>query len=273
MGDGAFFLALGAIAIVLMVGTPLLKRMFPGLFLLRLQRQQLAVVVRYFQYYGQLPPDGRRRFEHLVASFLNAKEWRGVGVELKDEMRVMISASAAQLLFGLPDLTLMHFDRILVYDDAYVHHRTGRRHQGEVNPEAGIIRISWAHFLEGYARPGDAHNVGLHEMAHALWFEDIIPNAEDDFLDRRLLERWKVLAQEEIERIRAGKDAVFRTYAGTNQEEFFAVAVEYFFEQPGFFATHRPALYDLLRSLLRQDPAAGMAGPPQKQSAPEGRGT
>lgn len=142
MSDGLFLLLLALILLVPWMGRSVLKHFFPGLLLQRLKNRQREVVERYFQYYGRLSPRGKRRFEHLVAGFLHAREWRGVGVELKEEMRVMISASAAQLLFGLPDLTLMHFDRILVYDDAYKHHRTGRMHQGEVNPEAGIIRIS-----------------------------------------------------------------------------------------------------------------------------------
>lgn len=110
-------------------------------------------------------------------------------------------------------------------------------------------------------------------MAHALWFEDIIANAEDDFFDKRLLHRWKALAEEEISRIRAGREGLFRAYAGTNQEEFFAVAVEYFFEQSEVFAAQRPELYGLLSSLLRQDPAAAQHAAPEKQSAPAGRGT
>lgn len=222
----------------------------------RITPAQRRVLERYFLYYGRLGAAERARFERLVMGFLHSKEWRGVGVDLAPEMQVMISASAAQLLFGLPDLTLMHFDRILVHDDAYRSVRSGRLHQGEVDPAQGVIRISWAHYLEGYARPHDAHNVALHEMAHALWFEDIVPNAEDDFFDPALLARWKALAQDEIERIRARQGGLLRDYAGTNQEEFFAVAVEYFFERPADFHAELPELYGTLRALLRQDPLA-----------------
>jgi hypothetical protein len=67
-----------------------------------------------------------------------------------------------------------------------------------------------------------------------------------------------VRAHEEVERIGRGEGRLFRTYAGTNEEEFFAVAVEYFFEQPQLFLKEQPELYDLMRKLLRQDPAAGL---------------
>ena len=255
---GSFFPLFILVSIIVWVIAVVLKRKAPELFYRRLQPQQLAVIGKYFQYYGRLDAKAKRRFEHLVWIFLESKEWKGVDLELKDEMRVMISASAAQLLFGLPDLTLMHFDRILVYDRAYRNHRTGRMHEGEVNPGPGLIRLSWANYLEGYARPGDAHNVAIHEMAHALWFEDIIPNAEDDFFDRVALARWKTLAAEQIERIRTGKGGLLRDYAGTNQEEFFAVAVEYFFERPREFMEELPELYGTLRTLLRQDPTVSL---------------
>jgi Mlc titration factor MtfA (ptsG expression regulator) len=161
-------------------------------------------------------------------------------------------------MFGLPDLTLMHFDRILVYAGAYLHRPTGRMHQGEVNPQIGTIRISWEHYLKGYARPFDGINVALHELAHALWFEDFIPNAEDDFFDRAALARWKTLTEEEVYRIRHDRDGLFGSYAGTNAEEFFAVAVEHFFEQPGRFRDEQPELYQVMCALLKQDPAAAI---------------
>ena len=45
-----------------------------------------------------------------------------------------------------------------------------------------------------------------------------------------------------------------RKYALTNKEEFFAVAVENFFERPAAFKTALPELYSILAKLLKQDP-------------------
>ncbi|TXI82845.1 MAG: hypothetical protein E6Q44_00750, partial [Flavobacteriales bacterium] len=46
----------------------------------------------------------------------------------------------------------------------------------------------------------------------------------------------------------------------TNQAEFFAVAVEYFFEQPVAYQERLPELYACMRALLRQDPARTVPG-------------
>lgn len=226
-----------------------------------LTRRQRSILARYVLPYQRLDRPAQRRFEHVVSVFVNDKEWVGAGMEVAEEMKVMIGACAAQLLHGFSDLELAHFRRIVVYPESYRSHRSGKLHQGEVRPRAGLIIISWDDFVHGYSRSKDAHNVGLHELAHALWFENTIENSEDNFLRPDLLQTWHALADEEIARLRSGADHFFRDYAATNHAEFFAVAVEYFFERPVEFRAQLPALFDTLAGLLKQDPATGAARP------------
>lgn len=215
-----------------------------------------AVLARYAIHYQRLEARDKARFERIVAAFIHDKEWRGIGMVVADEMKVMVSACAAELLLGFPDLVLEHFETIVLYPDSYRSRRTGQMHQGEVRPKAGVIVISWKDFLHGYAHTQDAHNVGLHEMAHALWFENKVQNREHNFLHPELLQDWIEHADAEIERIKNGQSRLLRSYAGTNQPEFFAVAVEYFFERPGEFKRELPELYATLSAMLKQDPAA-----------------
>jgi Mlc titration factor MtfA (ptsG expression regulator) len=221
-----------------------------------LQPGQRAILSKYAIHYQRLGAVERDRFERIVASFVHDKEWRGVGMRVEEEMKVMVGACAAELLLGFPDVVLKHFNKILIYPDAYRSRLTGRMHLGEVRPKPGMIIISWRDFLHGYAHTRDAHNVGLHELAHALWFENKIRNGEHNFLHPELLQDWVDHADAEMERIQQGRSRLFRSYAGTNHEEFFAVAVEYFFEQPVAFKDDLPELYGTLSAMLRQDPAA-----------------
>jgi Mlc titration factor MtfA (ptsG expression regulator) len=222
----------------------------------RLDPAHRAILTKYAIHYQRLGKREQRHFEDIVYSFIHDKEWRGAGIAIAEEMQVMISACAAQLLLGFPKVTLKHFERIVVYPDSYRSARSGRMHQGEVRPQAGVIVISWKDFLYGYAHSKDAHNVGLHEMAHGLWFENQIENGEQHFLHPELLQDWIDHADAEIERIKSGQSRLLRTYAGTNQPEFFAVAVEYFFELPLEFKQDLPELYATLSAMLRQDPAS-----------------
>ena len=218
-----------------------------------------AILAKYAIHYQRLDEAGQQRMERITAAFLGEKEWVGAGMAVKEEQKVMISACAAQLLMGFPDLVLQHFERIIVYPDTYRSPKSGRMHQGEVRPKPGIIIISWEDFVHGYAHSRDAHNVGLHELAHALWFEDMIENSEHNFLDRRLLSLWNRMASEHVARIKRQEPHFFRDYAGTNQAEFFAVAVEYFFELPQEFRKAEPELYATMAGLLKQDPAAALS--------------
>lgn len=222
----------------------------------RLSQAHKALLAKYAINYQRRLPNEQRRMERIVATFMEDKEWVGAGMELKEEMKVMISACAAQLLVGHPDLVLGHFERFVVFPTSYRDHRSGRTFQGEVRPTTGTIIISWDDFLHGYAHGHDAHNVGLHELAHALWFENFNGHGEEGFLNEAFLTRWTELADAEIDRIRAGQDSFLRDYAGSNQAEFFAVAIEYFFERPLEFRDSLPELYALLCGLLKQDPAA-----------------
>jgi Mlc titration factor MtfA (ptsG expression regulator) len=216
---------------------------------------QRATLAKYAIHYQRLGPEEKQRFERIVSTFIHDKEWRGVRMRVEEEMKVMVSACAAELLLGFPELELRHFDTIVLHPDSY-RSNSGRMHQGEVRPKAGVIMISWRDFLHGYAHTRDAHNVGLHEMAHALWFENKIQNGEHNFLHPELLQDWIDHADAEMERIKSGKSGLLREYAGTNQPEFFAVAVEYFFELPREFKQDLPELYAVLSAMLRQDPAA-----------------
>jgi len=249
----------GLLALLLVMGIIVSVSAFSsGLFNIgrRLDEGQLAILKKYAIHYQRLGIREQRRFEEIVCSFIHDKEWRGAHMVVAEEMKVMISACAAQLLLGFPKVTLEHFERIVVYPGTYRSARSGRMHQGEVRPQSGVIVISWQDFLYGYAHGKDAHNVGLHEMAHGLWFENKIGNGEQHFLHPELLQDWIDHADVEIERIKSGKSRLLRSYAGTNQPEFFAVSVEYFFELPGEFKQDLPELYAVLSAMLRQDPAA-----------------
>ncbi|MCF8368193.1 MAG: zinc-dependent peptidase [Bacteroidales bacterium] len=47
---------------------------------------------------------------------------------------------------------------------------------------------------------------------------------------------------------------MFRRYAQFNEQEFFAVAMENFFEKPENFKQELPILYNLLSGMLNLDP-------------------
>ncbi|MBP6310813.1 MAG: zinc-dependent peptidase [Flavobacteriales bacterium] len=210
---------------------------------------------RISPFYAALPPYRKKAFSKQVKEFIFDKDWEGRGIELTREMKLHIASVAVQIGFGLGRLLFIHFERVVVYSDEYRNRITGKNHLGEVAPGARQIVLSWKHFIQGEADAFDGSNLGLHEMAHALWLENKIDNAESDFLEPTKLARWKELALIEADLINKGSSSLFRKYAASNQAEFFAVAVENFFERPKAFKQELPEIYITLASLLKQDPA------------------
>ena len=213
-----------------------------------------VILAKNFAYYQRLSPEQQAMFERRVIRFVRQKDFIGRGVEVTLAMQVLIAAAAVQLTFGLPEIVLRHFKRILIYPDKYYSTITNQYHKGEVNPAARAIVLSWKNFVEGYALPNDSMNLGLHEMAHALEIENLIDNDEYAFLSPAVWERWQQQANAYRTRMDSATD-FFRAYAATNDQEFFAIAIENFFERPKAFKENVPELYSTLVSLLRQDPA------------------
>jgi len=211
-------------------------------------------LIKYSGYYNKLPFESKKIFERKMQYFLQSKEFIPRNLSsVTDEMKALIAAAAVQLTFGLPNITLKHFNKILVYPTDYYSSINRQYHRGEVNPRFKSIVLSWQHFVEGFSNPTDGINLGLHEMAHALKLENIIQNGEHHFFDLEEYAHWLELTKVEIDKIRNGEDSILRSYASVNEDEFFAVCMEVYFEQPHQLMKSNPELYKSLSNLLNQD--------------------
>lgn len=213
------------------------------------------ILQKYFPYYKQLDELSKNKFAQKVCHFIYRKRFIPRNIDqVTIEAKVLIAATAVQLTFGLTDVYLHHFNKILVYPNDYYSSITKRFHKGEVNPRFGIIVISWQSFVDGFIYPTDAINLGLHEMAHALRLENIIRNDEYYFFDEGLVSQFDEHANKLCSVVN-WNETFFRPYACANEHEFFSVAVENFFERPNEFKAAMPDLYGILSKLLNQDPS------------------
>lgn len=205
-----------------------------------------------FHYYQNLSKSDRTTFERRVQKFINMKTFESrEDLYITLEMEALVAASAIQVTFGYPSVYLSHFDRIILYPDAYYSPAADNYHKGEVH-SGGVIVLSWKNLSEGYGLGNDGRNLALHEMAHALRVADFIVNKEQNFLDRSALLDFHRHARIEMEKITYGEESFFRKYAATNDHEFFAIAVENFFERPDEFLKEHPELLRVMERLLNQ---------------------
>ena len=213
------------------------------------------ILLKYFPYYQNLNEADKEKFVRKLCNFLYGKRFIPREIdEVTVEARVLIAATAVQLTFGLPDVYLRHFNKILVYPNDYYSVLFKRYHRGEVNPRFGIIVLSWQAFVDGLIYPNDAKNLGLHEMAHALRLENMLRSPDYPLFDENLLEEFDELSRSICSRVENWSDTFFRPYACANEHEFFSVSVEHFFETPEELKNDMPQLYAILVKLLNQDP-------------------
>ena len=234
-----------------------LNELFYRLHLTSLTKADLAFLDKLFPYYHGLKPKHKEEFEGKLANFLASKTIipRGGLDKVSREMELLIGATAVMVTFGFRRINLQHFRKILLYPDNYYSTINRTYHQGEVNPRLGIIVLSWKNFLNGFVRPDDGVNLGIHEMAHALKLENQIRhNKASSFFNPEVWEEFKRLAVIQVKEVQKGDIGIFRESAGANLHEFFAVALEVFFERPDEFRVKHPELYKTLVYLLQQDP-------------------
>lgn len=209
-------------------------------------------------FYRRLGSADRARFEREVRAFLAETVVTGPrGKRLEDDLRVLVAASAIILVFGRPGYRYPLLRDVIVYDDAFDEDYEVHRHGGllgQVGAQGPLI-LSARALREGFAAANGGHNVGLHEFAHLLDFEDGAADGIPSLMPWRSVRPWIELMRRETLRAREHR-SVLREYAATNQAELFAVATEAFFEQPVELARQHPELYAVLRETYGQDPAA-----------------
>ncbi|MFM7854861.1 MAG: zinc-dependent peptidase [Flammeovirgaceae bacterium] len=208
-----------------------------------------------FAYYTALPWAYKIKFLRLAKRHYEGFEYISRDkLKITRAMKSLISSAAAQLTLFLPKQSLEHFHRIVLYSDFYRSHITQRKHKGEVNPGLKTIVLSWRGVESGLKEKSDGINLLLHEFAHALWVEQKIVSGYDVF-EPSLITAFENYASAEMQHVQENANHFFRAYAFKSIEEFFAVAVENFFERSTAFLQQQPELYRILAQLFKQDPS------------------
>ena len=229
------------------------------------------VLRRRMPAYATLPADLQLQLKKLIQVFIAEKPFIGcAGLEVDDEMRVLIAAHASLLQLnrragGYPNLRqvlvypgLFAVDRARPQGDGLVHE--GRQVMSGESWQHGQVILSWDDVLAGAADPVDGHNVAIHEFAHQLDSERGVA-AGAPFLGRRdRYARWAAVLGAAYARLRGrverGEPGVLDAYGATSPAEFFAVASETFFERPYPLASDEPELYAELAGYYQVDPLA-----------------
>lgn len=219
-----------------------------------------SVVARHFRYYNRLGLEEQRKFLFRTWLFQHSKNFHYIEVEKTTEMPILVSAAAVQLTFGLEKFKLNYFDDIFILRDDYHYGFYSRPFMGHVD-QTGIY-LSWDNFMRGISGQAANCNVGLHEMAHALAYVNFITQTEEDKHFKKEFPNFSKVARPIFTSMQ-GEGAtknLLGDYAATNYHEFWAVAVEVFFESSVQFRHELPDLYKAMSRVLNQDPLNCISG-------------
>ena len=207
-------------------------------------------------YFNKLSSEKRQEFNWRAYYFLDTtkiefRHFKAAQLINFNAVRYLIASVATQMTLFLTEDCFDAFNRIIIYPDQYYSPLTGKYHKGETNPGAGLIILSWESFKEGFQNPQDGVNLLVHEFAHALWLENKLFDYE--IFPEGTFKKYESLAGVFLEE-QQDPSNFLRSYAFKNQEEFFAVAVENFFERPHIFKRELPDLFNCMVALFGQDP-------------------
>lgn len=216
-----------------------------------------AILEEWVEYYRELRGAEKERFEREVGWFVDEHVITGPrGAEVEDELRVLVAASAVVIVFGRRGFRYPQMRDIVIYERAFAEdYEVGGNILGMVHGQGPII-FSAQSLRQGFRGEHDGHNVGYHEFAHVLDFDQGRTDGVPGFMPWSSVRPWLQVMHDETTKIERRR-SLLRRYAATNEAEFFAVATEMFFEKPKRMKDKHPDLYELLVETYGQDPARG----------------
>lgn len=204
----------------------------------------------------------QQRLRRLAARLLADVRFVGCnGLEITRDMQLAVAGQASLLCLGAQPGVFDLPGEILIYPDAFYIPQHEPDEQGLVDDlpmlaageawDSGRVVLSWED-VEA-ALGGAEHNVVLHEFAHLLDFAapenaGAPPLAESD--------SWAQAFGAAYEQLRENGSPVLDIYGAENPTEFFAVAVEAFFQRGAALAGAHPAIHHLMAAYFDIDTAA-----------------
>lgn len=219
------------------------------------------LLLEHVAFYRGLEAAQKIQFEERVKEFLSYIRIHGVNTEVDNIDRALVASSAVIPVFGFKEWRYFNLKDVLLYGDrfnaedfstvGYERNTLGMVGSGAMQR---VMILSKPALRQGFFRESHKDNTGIHEFVHLLdkadGTTDGIPEA---LLQKQYTIPWINYMSEAIHHIKTGNSDI-DAYGATSQAEFFAVAAEYFFNQPEQFKIHHPELFNLMEKIFNQHP-------------------
>lgn len=197
----------------------------------------------------------------MVSVFLDEVRVTGIRTEVDDTVRVLVAASAIIPVFGFTNWDYHRLGEVLIYPGSFDHgYQTDKGEDANIlgltglGHLRGVVILSKPSLLAGFTVTPGEENVGVHEFVHLVEQEEAEGGIPPE-VPREIVRQWVEYVGRELAHP-SNRRTRINDYAYTNEHEFFAVLSEYFFGSPEKLRAMNPPLYEMLRKLFHQDPAA-----------------
>lgn len=210
-------------------------------------------------FYNSLSKEEKEHFEFKIQEFLLNCRITGIDTTVDMEDKLLVAASAVIPIFQFRNWRYTNIYEVLLYpgmfNDKFETRGPDRRIMGMVGTGymEGKMVLSKPALHHGFQNESDKKNTAIHEFVHLIdKFDGAVDGIPTLLLEKQYVIPWFDLINKKIEEIYQNNSDI-NPYGGTNKQEFFAVASEYFFERPKLLAQKHPLLYKLLEEVFDQD--------------------
>ena len=218
-----------------------------------------SILIKEVAFYKNLVASEQKRFQSRMMQFLSEVYIDSVDFEIEDLDKILIAASAVIPVFAFKEWHYPTVSGILIYPDnfnedfEFSDKSKSKRIAGVVGTgrlEKRMI-LSRKALYHGFKNSNDKRNTAIHEFVHLIdKMDDNIDGVPEILMQNAYAIPWLTLVHDEMEAINNDTSDI-RAYGGTKQAEFFAVASEYFFENPKLMKRKHPELYQMLSACFR----------------------
>lgn len=211
-------------------------------------------------FYANLSAEEKVRFEQDIQRFLQRVRITGIKTTIDDEDRLLVASSAVIPVFAFPEWEYRSLHEVLLYPDLFTSDFDFTSEKRNISGMVGsggvmnnVVIFSKPALRQGFDNTTDKKNVGIHEFVHLFDKEDgSIDGIPKVIMKNQAVMPWLNLIQENTKEMLDGKSDI-NIYGATNQQEFLAVAGEYFFERPKLLKNKHPELYATLSKVFKNN--------------------
>ena len=220
-----------------------------------------VILLHNINFYNAISDEEKKRFEYKIQEFLLNCRITGIKTTVDIKDKLLVASSAIIPIFSFNEWRYTNLQEVLLYPSMFNQNFETEGNNTNILGMVGSgymegkMILSKPALINGFSNSSDKKNTAIHEFTHLI---DKIDGVTDGIpavlLDKQYVIPWLDLIKKEIDVIYSNKSDI-NPYGATNNQEFFAVISEYFFERPKLLKKKHPELYSLLEKIFQQKPS------------------